>query len=162
MANARALKLFEGFGLELEYMIVRRAGLDVYPVCDQVLAAEAGSVTNEVEHADINWSNELVLHVVELKTSGPAPALAGLAAAFQRHLGRVLARLAPLDGRLMPTACHPWMDPVAEMRLWPHDYHPIYRAFNRIFDCRGHGWANLQSLHINLPFQGDDEFGPSI
>ncbi|MBL8848918.1 MAG: hypothetical protein JNG89_04510, partial [Planctomycetaceae bacterium] len=22
----------------------------------------------------------------------------------------------------------------------------------------GHGWANLQSMHINLPFQGDEEF----
>src|SRR5690606_32858155 len=34
-----------------------------------------------------------------------------------------------------------------------------YEAFDRIFDCRGHGWANLQSVHLNLPFDGDDEFG---
>ena len=58
---------------------------------------------------------------------------------------------------------HPWMDPVQEMHLWPHDYSEIYAAFNRIFDCRGHGWANLQSMHLNLPFCGDakpnDEFG---
>ncbi|MBI2477664.1 MAG: glutamate--cysteine ligase, partial [Planctomycetia bacterium] len=29
----------------------------------------------------------------------------------------------------------------------------------RIFDCTGHGWANLQCVHINLPFANDDEFG---
>jgi gamma-glutamyl:cysteine ligase YbdK (ATP-grasp superfamily) len=59
----------------------------------------------------------------------------------------------------MPRAMHPWMNPIKELKLWPHDYNPIYEAYNRIFDCRGHGWANLQSMHINLPFAGDDEFG---
>jgi hypothetical protein len=43
--------------------------------------------------------------------------------------------------------------------LWPHENDVIYRTFDRIFDCRGHGWANLQSVHVNLPFAGDDEFG---
>ena len=61
--------------------------------------------------------------------------------------------------RLLPTAMHPWMDPHRELRLWPHDNSPIYQAFHRVFDCRGHGWANLQSVHLNLPFAGDEEFG---
>ena len=43
--------------------------------------------------------------------------------------------------------------------LWPHQHNPIYEIYNRIFDCRGHGWANLQSVHLNLPFCGDEEFG---
>ncbi|MCJ7757998.1 MAG: glutamate-cysteine ligase family protein, partial [Gillisia sp.] len=30
--------------------------------------------------------------------------------------------------------------------------------YNRIFDCRGHGWSNVQSMHINLPFFDDAEF----
>ena len=59
----------------------------------------------------------------------------------------------------MPTAMHPWMDPHDELRLWPHEYNAVYEAFNRIFDCRGHGWANLQSVHLNLPFADDREFG---
>src|SRR5690606_13900663 len=54
---------------------------------------------------------------------------------------------------------HPWMDPHTEMKLWPHEFSPVYEAFNRVFDCRGHGWANLQSMHVNLPFAGDEEFG---
>jgi gamma-glutamyl:cysteine ligase YbdK (ATP-grasp superfamily) len=51
------------------------------------------------------------------------------------------------------------MDPPTQTRLWPHDSGEIYAAFNRIFDCRGHGWSNLQSVHINFPFRDDEEFG---
>jgi hypothetical protein len=35
----------------------------------------------------------------------------------------------------------------------------VYAAFDRIFGCKGHGWSNLQSLHLNLPFADDEEFG---
>ena len=52
---------------------------------------------------------------------------------------------------------HPWMDP-EQGRLWPHGTHEVYDAFDRIFSCKGHGWANLQSMHVNLPFAGDEEF----
>ncbi len=57
----------------------------------------------------------------------------------------------------MPTAMHPWMDP-NDVELWPHGTREIYDTFDRIFSCKGHGWANLQSMHINLPFHGDEEF----
>jgi len=66
--------------------------------------------------------------------------------------------LRPMGARLMPGAMHPWMNPDREMKLWPHSNGEYYAAFDRIFDCRGHGWANLQSVHLNLPFCGDDEF----
>jgi gamma-glutamyl:cysteine ligase YbdK (ATP-grasp superfamily) len=156
---APPLHLFQGFGIEIEYMIVARATLDVLPVCDEVLRAVAGEYVSDVAGDDIAWSNELVLHVIELKTNGPAPGLAGLAAKFHRDLLTINGLLAAHGGRLMPSAMHPWMDPLRETRLWPHDYSPVYEAFNRVFDCRGHGWANLQSVHVNLPFAGDDEFG---
>lgn len=153
------LHLFEGYGIELEYMIVGRTTLDVLPVSDRVLEAVAGRIESEVEVGALAWSNELVLHVIELKTNGPAPALEPLAELFQADVRRIDAILEPLGGRLMPTGMHPWMDPLRETRLWPHEYSPVYEAFDRIFGCKGHGWSNLQSMHVNLPFQGDDEFG---
>lgn len=58
----------------------------------------------------------------------------------------------------MPTGMHPWMDPTRETRLWPHETGPVYRAYDGLFDCHRHGWANLQSVHLNLPFSGEDEF----
>ncbi len=159
MKDGKPLGLFEGVGVELEYMIVDRDTLDVLPVCDRLLQAQAGAITTDVAFEDISWSNELALHVVELKTTGPVKGLTDLAGPFEAHVARINALLAPMNARLMPTAMHPWMDPHREMRLWPHDYSPIYETMHRIFDCRGHGWANLQSVHLNLPFADDDQFG---
>lgn len=153
------LHLFEGIGLELEYMIVDRRSLEVLPVADRVLAAQAGEIVNEITVGPLRWSNELVLHVIELKTNGPAASTAGLTEIFQQGVATINSLLAADDGQLLPTAMHPWFDPATQTRLWPHDNSPIYAAYNRIFDCRGHGWSNLQSSHINLPFCGDQEFG---
>ncbi len=152
-------ELFDVFGVELEYMIVDRTSLDVSPVADRVLQAVAGEIVGDVELGEISWSNELALHVIELKTSQPAASLAPLADAFSDSIAHMQPILQNLQTRLLPTAMHPWMDPDRELKLWPHDYNPIYEAYNRIFDCRGHGWANLQSVHLNLPFANDDQFG---
>lgn len=154
------LHLFEAFGVELEYMIVDATTGSVRPIADEVLRDVAGHIESEVDVDEhVSWSNELALHVIELKTNGPAPSLEGLGDRFQEHVGRINALLAPRHARLMPTAMHPWMDPATEMRLWPHEFSPIYDTYNRIFGCTGHGWTNLQSTHINLPFDGDDELG---
>jgi gamma-glutamyl:cysteine ligase YbdK (ATP-grasp superfamily) len=159
MSRSSPLHLFEGFGIELEYMIVARDGLSVHPVADELLHAVGGSQDNEVALGPVAWSNELARHVVEIKTNGPVPQLSGVAATLQEHVTRINTLLARLDAQLMPTAMHPWMDPHRELALWPHQNDFIYATFDRIFDCRGHGWANLQSTHINLPFADDDEFG---
>jgi gamma-glutamyl:cysteine ligase YbdK (ATP-grasp superfamily) len=153
------LRLFEAFGVELEYMIVDADTLDVRPAADELLAAVGGGYEVEVELGPVAWSNELALHVVEIKTNGPVASLGGLGALFQEHVGRIGSLLAPLDARLLPGGMHPWMDPHAELRLWPHENNRIYATFDRIFGCRGHGWANLQSTHINLPFGDDEEVG---
>ncbi len=158
MTRPPAFHLFQRFGIELEYMIVDSRSLAVLPVTDRVLYAVAGEYLSEVEMGVISWSNELALHVIELKTSDPADRLDHLAEQFQEHVRRINEILQPMGGRLMPTAMHPWMDPHTEMQLWPHEFNRVYEAFNEVFDCRGHGWANLQSVHLNLPFADDDEF----
>jgi carboxylate-amine ligase len=151
--------LFERLGIELEYMIVDRDTFCVAPLTDKVLKEVNGTITNEVEMGEISWSNELALHVIELKTSEPAPSLDNLATKFHENIRHINTILDKYNACLMGGPMHPFMDPVKEIRLWPHDYSPIYSAFDRIFSCKGHGWANLQSMHINLPFADDDEFG---
>jgi len=151
--------IFAGFGLELEYMIVRQDTLDVLAVADRLLAAAAGSLVNDVERGSFEWSNELALHVVEMKSNGPAADLSGLAAGFQAEVQAMNRFLDPMGATLLPSAMHPWMDPYRETRLWPHGYRAVYEAYNRIFNCQGHGWSNLQSVHLNLAFNGDEEFG---
>src|SRR5262245_1692167 len=157
--SADVLHLFAGYGVELEYMIVDARTLDVRPIADQLIEAEHGAIENEITRGAFAWSNELARHVIEIKTNGPAARLDGLVAGFAAETARIDALLARHGARLLPTAMHPWMDPAREFELWPHGDREIYSAFDRIFDCRGHGWANLQSAHLNLPFAGDDEFG---
>jgi gamma-glutamyl:cysteine ligase YbdK (ATP-grasp superfamily) len=155
------LGLLEGFGLELELMIVDAASLDVRPLADRPLFEASGRTDGDHDNGRISWSNELVRHVIELKTTGPERGIHGIAslgAAFQSDVREVAALLAPHGARLMPGGTHPWMDPRREAELWPFDYADVYRAYDRIFDCRTHGWANLQSVHINLSFAGDAEF----
>lgn len=153
------LHLFEGVGIELEYMIVDERTLSVLPITDKVLHEVAGEYVSEVELGDIAWSNELVMHVIELKTNGPIPSLRGITRSFEEHVRRIRNILAPMHARLMPGAAHPWMDPASETVLWSHEYNPIYENLDRVFGCQGHGWSNLQCSHINLSFAGDDEFG---
>ncbi len=153
------LRLLEGIGLELELMIVDRATLDVRPLADRVLFAASGAQSGDHDNGRISWSNELVRHVLELKTSAPERTLAGVAEAFQDNVAAVEALLAPHGARLMPGGMHPWMDPRTETELWPFEYAEVYRAYDRVFDCKTHGWANLQSVHLNLSFGDDQEFG---
>jgi gamma-glutamyl:cysteine ligase YbdK (ATP-grasp superfamily) len=158
VSEGARLRLFEAVGIEVESMIVDGTTLDVRPVADAVLEEEGGAF-DDVERGAVAWSNELVLHVLEMKTNGPARTFAGLAAAFEESVARLHAILAPRGARLLGTGMHPWMDPGREKRLWPHGNGEVYAAFDRIFDCRGHGWSNLQSVHLNLPFADDAEFG---
>jgi len=66
--------------------------------------------------------------------------------------------LARHGAALMPGGMHPTMRPHDETVLWPHEFGPVYETFDRIFECSGHGWSNLQSVHVNLPFRDDAEF----
>ncbi|MDQ3073568.1 MAG: glutamate-cysteine ligase family protein [Bacteroidota bacterium] len=151
--------LFEGFGIELEYMIVNDRTLDVLPISDKLIREVSEDDSGDADRGALGWSNELVLHVVELKTNGPVSSLDDLSETFHREILDINERLKKHDGCLMSSAMHPWMDPDKEMKLWPHDNSPVYEAYHHIFDCKGHGWANLQSVHINLPFANDEEFG---
>lgn len=158
MADRDTLGLFEGYGIEIEYMIVDAASLDVAPACDWLLTEAAGELTDEYDNGAIAWNNELAMHLVEFKTNGPVATLEGAAADFQANVARANELLAGRGLCLLPGAMHPWLEPTREIRLWPYGQREIYEAFDRIFDCRGHGWGNLQSMQINLPFRGDREF----
>ncbi len=159
MSRIPALRLFEGYGIELEYMIVDRTSLDPIAVSDRVLKSRCGRFVNEVENGDAGWSNEFVMHVMEIKNRRPKASISGLGAVLQEQITQINSILEEFGGRLMPSGMHPWMDPTRQTRFWKHRYRKIYETYDRIFGCRSHGWANIQSAHLNLPFHGDGEFG---
>lgn len=151
-------KLFEVTGIELEYMVVDRDTLKVLPIVDKLFEDVTGKITSDVERGDVEWSNELVSHVVELKTAKPTKKIPSFRKKFISEIKAINAVLAKRNAMLLPTAAHPFMDPFTETVIWPHEYNEVYALYNRIFDCRGHGWSNLQSTHLNLPFANDNEF----
>ncbi|RAW00774.1 carboxylate-amine ligase [Pseudochryseolinea flava] len=152
------LHLFQAFGVELEYMIVDKDSLMVKPLTDELLKHVLGTYGSDYDNGMVTWSNELVLHVVELKSSNPEINFSALEHQFAENVRRINAILLGWNAMLMPTAAHPFMNPHVETKLWPHDNNDVYEIYNRIFDCRGHGWSNLQSTHLNLPFYDDEEF----
>ncbi len=158
MSKSPRLHLFQAYGIELEYMIVDDTTLNVKPIADVLLRDSSGEVLGELEKGDICWSNELVSHVVELKTNGPTKDLGSAKESFVANIREINEQLKKANARLMPSAAHPWMKPAEDTVLWPYDSGDIYRIYDRIFGCKGHGWSNLQSTHINLPFYDDEEF----
>lgn len=158
MSKSPRLHLFQAYGIELEYMIVDDTTLNVKPIADVLLRDSSGEVLGELEKGDICWSNELVSHVVELKSNGPTKDLGSIKDSFVTNIREINEKLKKVNARLMPTAAHPWMKPAEDTVLWPYDSGDIYRIYDRIFGCKGHGWSNLQSTHINLPFYDDEEF----
>jgi carboxylate-amine ligase len=153
-----SLSAFQGCGIELEFMIVDRQNLSPLPIADRLLRGAAGEQRSDVERDLLGWSNELVLHVIEVKNLRPVRNLEMLPDLFQSELRQIGRLLEPLGAALMPGAMHPWMDPARETHLWPHGNAALYQAYAAIFDCNTHGWSNLQSMHINLPFANDEEF----
>jgi gamma-glutamyl:cysteine ligase YbdK (ATP-grasp superfamily) len=159
MSSPAKLHLFEGYGIELEYMIVNRHTLAAMPIANLVLEQLAGKKTREVFKGRIAWSNEIVLHVIELKANGPTADLVGLRQDFSKALTEMQIILDPFEAMLLPTSMHPFFDPDTETRIWEGEDAEIYQTYDQVFGCKGHGWSNLQSIHINFPFSGDAEFG---
>jgi carboxylate-amine ligase len=150
--------LFEVFGIELEYMLIHNSNFKVAPIVDTLLTKKAGKLSADIDNGEIAWSNELVGHVVELKTNGPTADLNTLSNLFHNNVIEINQILKSENAQLLPTACHPLMNPLTDTQLWKHSYSEVYELYNRIFNCKGHGWSNVQSTHINLPFFDDKEF----
>ena len=152
------LRAFSSYWVKLEYMIVDQPTLSIRPMADALLRDGWGTVVNELSLDRMGWSNALTLHLIEIKNLSPEPDLATLTTHFQAEVREINHRLASRDAQLMPTGMHPWMDPARECQLWPHEHADIYQAYDRIFGCHHQGFANVQGMHLHLPFANDEEF----
>lgn len=151
--------LFSVLGIEIEYMLVDKDTLNVKPVSDLIFKELSGEFKNEIDFDNgISISNELVKHVVELKNTNPLPLSTEFTTKFYDAIHKLQPILQQYNLTLLPTAAHPWMNPKTETKIWDHSYHEIYEKYDAIFNCNNHGWSNLQSIHINLPFSNMQEF----
>ena len=112
--------LFSRFGIEAEYMIVDRGSLAVKPIADRLIRAAAGSCDNEITRGSAAWSNELALHLIEIKTNGPVVSLKGLDDVFLESVRDANRLLQGEWAALLGSGMHPFMVPERETKLWPH------------------------------------------
>jgi gamma-glutamyl:cysteine ligase YbdK (ATP-grasp superfamily) len=153
------LKLFEAYGVEIEYMIVDRDTLEIRPLADKLLTDTDGLVCNDLVRGEIAWSNELALHLVEFNFTNPEKTLAGKDKWFHKNIITANYILEKYNAMLLPSGMHPFLDPTENhVQLWPHELSEVYDTYDKIFNCKNHGWVNVQSSHLNLPFSTDDEF----
>lgn len=152
------LHLFEGYGIEVGYMIVDAETLDIRPVADRVLAERGGPEAGEWANGAITWHRGPPRHLLKLKSSAPHSTLAGLADLYRDNTGLLDRQLEAHGARLLPGGMHPWMDPRQDAELRPPGHHETGEAYDRIFPRRDHGRANAQDTRVSLPFSGDDEF----
>jgi gamma-glutamyl:cysteine ligase YbdK (ATP-grasp superfamily) len=153
--RSRDYRAYEVAGLELEYSIVDEK---LRPRCgvEDLFAALSGRRTSDVELDSVGLSNELAAHVLEMKT----PPERSLVRAERRLAAGVREASATLRDefgwRLLPTGMHPLMRP-SQTRLWSRGGQRIYRTYARLFGIREHGWLNVQSCQVNLPFGTPEE-----
>lgn len=160
MTEKWPFKLFSGFGIEAEYMVVNKDSYEVMPIVEGLFDEIADDGLAEKNCGKISWSNELAAHVIELKGTTILKIEPGYHEWFHENIVAINNKLAEKNAILMPSGAHLTMNPDKESVLWPHGQKEIYEKFDEIFNCKGHGWTNLQSVHINLPFSNEKEFVP--
>lgn len=159
MTDSKHLSLFQGYGVEIEYILVDKTTLSALPLAGTLLTKTTGKDgATDAYFSKTAWSNELVQHLLEIKSNGPCRDLTLLPAFFQNDIKKINGLLGEYNAQLLPTGAHPWLDPKRETHLWCGEGKDIYEKFHTIFNCYNHGWANLQSVHLNLPFVNDEEF----
>jgi gamma-glutamyl:cysteine ligase YbdK (ATP-grasp superfamily) len=57
---------------------------------------------------------------------------------------------------LLGTGMHPLLR-LEETSVWPHRHRKIYHELSKFFNLKQHGWLNIQSFHLNLPYSREDK-----
>lgn len=152
----RHYRPFQVAGIELEYAVVDR-DLNAASLVESAFRTLAGRRTSDIELGAVGFSNEIADHVFEVKTTEPVENLRDAELALADGVQQFAALLREEFGaRLLPTGMHPWLDP-KRAKLWSRSNARVYRAYERLFDVKTHGWMNVHSSHLNLPLGRDQE-----
>jgi gamma-glutamyl:cysteine ligase YbdK (ATP-grasp superfamily) len=141
-------------GPEHEFSLINDE-LKALPIVDQVLKDFHGRVVNSVKLPRFSFAKELQLHVMEVKPNEPfySPV------EFEETMQEAVQTLQSFIGRkygahLLGTGMHPLLR-LDETNVWPHRHRQIYEAFGKIFNLKRHGWLNIQSYQLNLPYSDE-------
>jgi gamma-glutamyl:cysteine ligase YbdK (ATP-grasp superfamily) len=143
-------------GPEHEFSLVNEE-LQALPIVDKVIKDFYGRVVNFVELPHFTFGKELQLHVMEIKANAPFKSPSLFEETMQNAVATLLHILEEKYGaRLLGTGMHPLLR-LEETSVWPHRHRKIYHELGKLFNFRQHGWLNIQSFHLNLPYSKEDE-----
>ena len=149
-------KTLQVLGPEHEFSIV---GQDLRPlsIVDKVIKTLHGRIVNQVSLDGSSFGKELQTHVAEIKAIAPFSSPRTFEDTIQKCIDRIEELLdAKFDAMLLGTGMHPFLLP-KEAGIWSHRHRQIYEAMGSVFNLRQHGWLNIQSFQLNLPFRTEED-----
>jgi gamma-glutamyl:cysteine ligase YbdK (ATP-grasp superfamily) len=142
-------------GPEHEYSLVDK-DLKVLPIADQIIKSYCGKIVNFIELPKFTFGKEMQLHVMEIKANNPFKTPTEFEATMQTAVLTLSQIVAKHGANLLGTGMHPLMN-FKDTAVWPHYHRKIYQHYGKIFNLNQHGWLNIQSFHLNLPFKKEDD-----
>jgi hypothetical protein len=136
-------------GTEHEYSI-NDSGFKPLTISDRIIERVGGTLSDEVKFGGIKVSKELQKHAIELIPSRP-----GSLGFLEKNLYRGLINLYKAlnyEYKFLGLGMHPMLT-LDMTSYWDHDEQEYYRAYDRLFNIRQHGWLNIQALQINIPYE---------
>jgi len=147
-------KTLEVLGPEHEFSLVDNE-LKALPIADKVLKDFHGRIVNFVKMPKFSFGKELQLHVMEVKPNAPFTS----PVEFENTMQEAVLTLHEFVNHkygayLLGTGMHPLLK-LDETGIWPHRHRQIYEAYSQIFSLKRHGWLNIQSYQLNLPYSDE-------
>jgi gamma-glutamyl:cysteine ligase YbdK (ATP-grasp superfamily) len=128
----------------------------VLPIADKIIKAYSGRTINFIELPEFTFGKEMQLHVMEIKANQPFRS----PVEFEETMNSAVSQLNEIvrkhGANLLGTGMHPFLK-LDETAVWPHYHRKIYKAYGKIFNLKRHGWLNIQSFHLNLPYKKEVE-----
>lgn len=144
-------KPLEVLGPEHEYSLVDQ-NLKPMPISDQIIKGYRGRTVNFIELPKFTFGKELQMHVMEIKGNSPFAS----PIEFEETMSQAVISLSGIvekyGARLLGMGMHPLLR-LEDTSVWSHYHQKIYSEYAKIFNLRQHGWLNIQSFHLNFPFQ---------
>jgi gamma-glutamyl:cysteine ligase YbdK (ATP-grasp superfamily) len=101
---------------------------------------------------NFSFGKEMQLHVMEIKANQPFNTPVEFEETMQKAVTTLNAIVEKHGAMLLGTGMHPFLN-LRDTAIWPHYHKKIYQQYGKIFNLNQHGWLNIQSFHINLPYQ---------
>ena len=142
-------------GPEHEFSLVDEE-LKALPIADDVIKDYCGKTVNFVKQPDFTFGKELQLHVMELKADSPFKSPQLFEETMQNGVTTLSSFLDRYNAFLLGTGMHPLLK-LNETGVWSHRHKKIYEEYGKIFNLKQHGWLNIQSFHLNLPYSNEED-----